>query len=691
MENNEIMGDPQEVTPAVELLRKMVELRPGGEHRHEQEVALRAVEDATTNSEHLLSQAGTGTGKGLSYLIPAILSGKPTVVSTATKQLSEQLVDKDLPELNKILVKLGEKPAKFSLLKGRDNYLCKRKFEENVRMENDAAASTRQEGLFEIESDDDVEDERLTKVKNRGEEVKGLYKWGETTFTGDRSHAPAVSDEVWRSFSSTNTECPGKGSCPFGDVCFAEKARDQARTVDIVVTNHAVVGVDMANDEPVLLGERENYIFDELHELNSYLSSAWGTTVSAKMITDAANNARKASKGDKDCDTSVEAILSLAEAIGTKLDDCEKGLIDHLEVNLEAMLRTVADQLERLNLRIGYLMDGADEAKKIAYKSASNSVNELASALEMFLHYEPDENVRWVAKTKLPDETFQTTLKCAPMRIGPRLMDVLESRNATMIGTSATITVGGNFNSPVHDFALAENIRPYKTLDAGTPFNFKKQGMLYIPSPGDFPAPTGSREDRKEHTAAVQEENLEFVKAAGGRSLLLMTTSYAMVEMGKYLRKKLGKRSKIKVLVQGEMPNPQLVEKFREDETSVLVATMGMWHGLDVPGKSCSFVGIDKIPFLPFDDPLFKARQDYADRTGRNGFMDVYVADANVKLAQAVGRLIRGKEDKGVVAVFDTRLRTARYGSSIIKSLPDMGIYSDTQMVLDALTRVVAS
>lgn len=690
MENEEIMGDPQEQTPAIELLRKMVELRPGGEHRHEQEVALRAVEEAITEGTHLLNQAGTGTGKGLSYLIPAIVSGKPTVVSTATKQLSEQLVDKDLPELNKILTKLGETPARFSLLKGRDNYLCQRKFEENQRMENDAAASAGQDALFEMESDD-IEDERLKKVKNRGAEVKSLYKWGGTTFTGDRSHAPAVSDEVWRSFSSTNTECPGKSSCPFGDVCFAEKARDQARTVDIVVTNHAVVGVDMANDEPVLLGERENYIFDELHELNSYLSSAWGTSISAKMITDVANNARKASKGDKDCDTTVESILSLAEAIGDKLDDFEKGLVDQLEVNLEAMLMTVQDQLERLSLRIGYLMDGADEAKKIAYKSASNSVNEMQNALSLFLDYRPDENVRWIAKHKLPDESFQTILKCAPMRIGPRLMEVLENRNATMIGTSATITVGGSFNSPIHDFALEENERPYKALDAGTPFNFKKQGMLYLPSPSEFPAPTGSREDRKEHTAAVQEENYEFVKAAGGRSLLLMTTTYAMVEMGKYLRKKLGKRSKIKVLVQGESPNPQLVEEFRENETSVLVATMGMWHGLDVPGKSCSFVGIDKIPFLPFDEPLFKARQDYADRTGRNGFMDVYVADANVKLAQAVGRLIRGKEDKGVVAVFDTRLRTARYGSSILKSLPDMGVYSDKQMVLDALTRVVAS
>lgn len=693
--NTNTGGNPEEETPAISFLRQMVDIRPGGEHRHEQEVAMRAVEEAISNNSHLLSQAGTGTGKSLSYLIPAILSGKKVGIFTATKQLSEQLVDKDIPDLNKLLKALGHERTNYALLKGRDNYLCERKYQEIKNMEEQAGSAPIQEGFFEIE--DEIVNEQVQKISDQQKQYKNLYAWAERTPTGDRSHGPAVADEVWRNLSSTNAECPGKSACPFGEVCFAEKARDQARVVDIVVSNHAVAGIDLVAEEPMLLGERDVYVFDELHELDTYLSSAWGTTISAKMIADAANTARKAAKTDKDVEEAAEKVTQLATAIDFALANCEKGLIDHLEVNTEALLITVQDQLDRLQLRLGYLEDGADDTSKTAYKMAGNVINEILNSLGVFMHYEPEENVRWISKVKKgKDDEEVTFLNCAPMRIGPRLMKALKNRNATMVGTSATITVAGGFDSPIHDFALDEPLetdppREFKVVDAGTPFEFRKQGMLYIPNPGSFPAPTGSREDRKEHTEAVQEENFEFVQAAGGRSLLLMTTSYAMVEMGKVLKKRLGRRSKIKVLVQGEAPNPQLVEEFKDDETSVLIATMGMWHGLDVPGKSCSFVGIDKIPFTPFDDPLSKARQDYANKTGRDGFMDVYVATANVKLAQGVGRLIRSKSDRGVVAVYDTRLKSARYGQSMLRSLPPMGVYSDKQMVLDALKRVVAS
>lgn len=686
MENSETT---EKTTPAITFLRDMVELRPGGEHRHEQEVAMRAVEKSINEGEHLLSQAGTGTGKSLSYLIPAILSGKRTVVSTATKQLSEQLVDKDIPELNRMLTKLGHSRARYSLLKGRENYLCKRKYEEAMKYENDAPASSSQEALFEL--NEQVDDENVKKVVNRVKEVKEVYNWADKTTTGDRSHGPAVSDEVWRSLSSTNAECPGKSSCSFGEVCFAEKARDTARSVDLVVTNHAIVGVDLIAEESSLLGEREVYIFDELHEVDNYLSKAWGTEVSAKSISDTANNIRKAVKGDKDCEETATKIMELCKVLEESLESTEKGIIDHLDVNIEAILIMVKDQMERLKLRVAYLSDG-NEAKKATYKSAANQAQGIFESLEKFLTYAPDETVRWYSKRESDNSPTITFMNCAPMRIGPRLMSSLRSRDAIMVGTSATITVGGKFDSPIHDFALDEKIdnaepNDFQAVDAGTPFDYPKQGMLHIPD-NSFPAPTGSREMRVAHTEAVQEANIRFVKAAGGRSLLLMTTTYAMVQMAKQLRKALGKKSKIKVLVQGEAPNQQLVEEFIKDETSVLIATMGMWHGLDVPGKSCIYVGIDKIPFTPFDDPLANARKDYADKTGRNGFMDVYVAEANVKLAQGVGRLVRTKTDKGVVAVFDTRLRTARYGSSMLKSLPPMNIFKDADVVEKALERL---
>lgn len=698
LEDELITVPDEELTPATDFLRKMVELRPGGEHRHEQEVALRAVEDAIENNSHLLSQAGTGTGKGLSYLIPAVLSGKKVSVLTATKQLSEQLVDKDIPELNKSLQKLGHSPVRYALLKGRDNYLCSRKYEELKGLEEKAAefSSSKQDGLFELDVDS-ITDKRHKKIAERQKEVQSLYKWAETTKTGDRSHAPATSDEVWKQMSSTNTECPGKSACPFGEVCFAEKARDVARVADLNVSNHAVAGVDFLSEESSLLGERDIYIFDELHELDNYLSSAWGTTISAKTIADVANTVRKSAKGEKEVEELATQIGKLAEGLSFHLDASEKGLIDHLSVELEALLITAHDQLERLNLRVAHLSESASEVKKMSYKSATNAMTEVLSSLDRFLVYSPESNIRWISKVKKKDEDELTFLNCSPMRIGPKLMETMEARNAIMIGTSATISVGGNFDLAVHNYSLDEALeagdkpRPFKTIDAGTPFDYKKQGMMYFPDANNFPTPTGSREDRQEHTDAVQAANLEFVQAAGGRSLLLMTTSFAAYEMGKFLRAKLGKKSKIKVFVQGESPNSQLVESFKNDETSVLVATMGMWQGLDIPGKSCSFVGIDKIPFSPFDDPKAKARQDYATKNGRNGFMEVYVGSAALRLAQGVGRLVRGKSDRGVVAVYDTRLLTARYGSYIINSLPAFGIYTDKDMVLAALKRVVDS
>ena len=302
----------------------------------------------------------------------------------------------------------------------------------------------------------------------------------------------------------------------------------------------------------------------------------------------------------------------------------------------------------------------------------------MREAAKMLLDDGPD-TVRWMKN----NEEDVRSLHAAPLRVGPKLQDALADRGSFMIGTSATIRVSGGFEIPVHNLELESSTNGYKTFALGSPFDYKKQAFMYIPNPDTFPAPVGK--ERLEHTKAVQQETLDLIKASGGRALCLFTTSYASREAGEIIRAAF---PKLNVYIQGEAPNQQLIEAFQQDQTSVLVGTMGLWHGLDVPGPSCTLVIMDKIPFKPMNDPLSVARQKWAEENGRNGFMDVYVADANVMLAQGAGRLIRSTVDKGVVAILDTRLITKRYGQEMLKSLPRMMIFSDKQKVLGGLERL---
>lgn len=654
-------AQPEPSSDSVKLLRQIVDLRPNGEHRPQQEIAVEAIEAAIDGHYNLLLQAGTGTGKTLSYLLPLLETGKKAVVSTATKQLSEQITKKDVPAVRRAFKTLrpGEK-LNAALLKGRENYYCWLKEQQGSKLDDEASSAA--DLFMEGEDDKSISATGKRMVK----EIKDLRDWAAESSTGDRSDGPVVSDQVWRQHSATSTECVGRNNCPFGDTCFAERARDKARKAQIVVTNHAVVGHDLMAEDEGILGEREVYVFDELHELDNYLSNAWGTRLTAKMVRDS----HKAFSAYKELG---EEHIAQVEAVGKRWDktllQIDEGLITEMPESMSNLIRNLYRATSILSQNATKQAKDSGENVKRVLSVLKKRADELSEAAEILLD-ESIETVRWKSLGESAD-----SLNAAPLRVGPRLQLALASRNAIMVGTSATVTVAGKFDIPVHNLDL-DGAGEYKTLDVGTPFNYPKQAMLYIPDPDEFPAPVGA--DRQAHNAAVLSEATDLVRAAGGRTLVLSTTSAGAGYLARHLRKKL---PKMNILLQGDKPNPALVEEFQKDQKSVLVATMGLWHGLDAPGPALSQVIMDKVPFKPMNDPLSVARQNYADAQGRSGFMDVYVADANVMLAQGAGRLIRSKSDIGVISILDTRLLTKRYGKDMLRSLPPLHNRSRTTII----------
>lgn len=650
----------------VEVLRGITSGLVDAEQRPEQEEAAKLVNASISNGKALLLEAGTGTGKTLAYLTPLVLSGKKGVVSTATKQLSEQIVDKDIPFLKNAVKEIVPDKAGFTyaLLKGRDNYFCWYKDAETSKLDDGGTVG-------------DYSDSSVAK------QIKELKAWADESKTGDRAEAPdSVSDKIWRQYSSTSVECVGKSICPFGSECFAEKARDKARTVDIVVTNHAVVAHDMSA-EMANLGEREVVVFDELHEVDKYMTDAWGATLSANMLKDAALMLKPVEGlvGLPENEFAVSLqLLKSSEVLQLALSEVEPGRIPTpsgilqktlMEVRMvcfEAVTK-IAEHGSKNNTDV-FQQDVAPVRKKL---------EKIVEAIDL-LTYEKDDVVKWVGRQNSKDEKT-SQLQAAPLYAGVKLQKYLKEYNMTMVGVSATIRVGESFTSPLQNLGFHDTSK-VTTSHVLSPFDYKKQAMLYIPD-SSFPTPVGY--DRKNHTEAVKAVSYQLIEAMRGRAVVLTTTSNGIVEIGEYLRKKL---PQLNILLQGDAPNSQIVEKFIEDKHSVIVGTMGLWHGLDLPGDTASLLIIDKIPFKPMDDPLLEARKEYVEMRGGNGFSEVFVPEASIMLTQGFGRLIRRKTDKGIIAILDNRLLTKSYGKVLLQSLPKISINTNREKIVAAAERL---
>jgi ATP-dependent DNA helicase DinG len=666
-------GEPPGVT---ELLAAAV-ADIGGAERPGQVAMTLAVHQAMETGEHLAVQAGTGTGKSLAYLVPAVrhavAGGGAVVVSTATIALQRQLIDRDLPRLADALRPVLGREPDFAILKGRRNYLCLQKLRSGAQDDPSDA-------LFDPRSPSAV-----------GKQVQRLHEWAETTGTGDRDElVPGVSEQAWRQVSVTARECVGAQRCPFGSQCHAELARHQAGQADIVVTNHALLAID-AMENFIVLPEHDVVIIDEAHDLVDRVTSVASDELSAAAADTALRR----------CGRLVDEKLTgrlreAGEEARRVLTALPAGRIDVLAEDLELALTLTRDAAGACaaDLRTA-ARNGDDEADLVAVRRAAvAAVGELHDAADRILAaFGPDiaarTDVVWLDRPLSEESSRPPTLRVAPLQVGGLLADRLFGRRTVTL-TSATLALGGSFEPLARQWGLPPSSAPaaaaadqhslaWTGLDVGSPFDHPRSGILYVarhlPPPG-----------RDGLAASYLDELAELITAAGGRTLGLFSSTRAARQAADELRGRLD----VPLLCQGDDQTAQLVTTFAADEQTCLFGTLSLWQGVDVPGRSLQLVAIDRIPFPRPDDPLASARQRAVAARGGNGFMDVAAAQAALLLAQGTGRLLRTMSDRGVVAILDPRLVTARYGSFLRASLPPFWTTTDPQVVRGALRRLAA-
>ncbi len=643
----------------------------GGQPRSGQIEMAEAVANALSDRHHLLVQAGTGTGKSLAYLVPALVSGKKVLVATATLALQRQLVERDLPKIKAALDKELKRDISFAIYKGVGNYLCLQK------MNN---------------SEGDPENQAVLEVSALESDAKRLRAWAESPkASGDRDDAPDVDRRVWAANSVSGRECMGADECPYGHKCFAALAKAKAQTADVVVTNHTLLAIEIVDSHPIL-PERDVVILDEAHEFMDRTTQAVTEELTAPRVIRAAAMARKHMPG-KASDAFTKAADKFADAVDdysddVKADPSKAGRLDQLPKEFEAPMRGIKEAVAAILQLINAdaeVIDPNTMAERARVKGALNEISQTITKLLKPGH----THVLWFEPT-------YSTLYLAPLSVS----DVLRRNLLTetpVIATSATLTVGKSFDAIAKNigFVIGEKseededsedagvIDPanLQILDVGSPFDFANQGMLYLPK--HLPEP-----GRDGPSIEALTELGELIEAAGGRTLALFS-SWRGVEMAdEHLRKVLAEL-KLPIITQrrGDAVGP-LVDKFASIPNSILLGTISLWQGIDVPGPSCTLVAIDRIPFPRPDEPVMSARAAEADAAGGSGFMQISLPRAALLLAQGTGRLIRSIDDRGVVAILDSRIVNKRYGSILLNSMPPFWRTNDGAVIKDALKRL---
>jgi ATP-dependent DNA helicase DinG len=626
-----------------------------------------AVWDSVTDGTHLAVQAGTGTGKSLAYLVPAmqLAASKrgPVVVSTATIALQRQLVDRDLPRLADALREpLGRTPE-FAILKGRNNYLCLNKLRNGPEDEQDS--------LFDAPT------------SQLGAHIKRLHQWAASTTTGDRDEiVPGVPDQAWRQVAVTARECLGPGRCPFGIQCFSERARRMAAESDVVVTNHALLAIDTLG-EGGILPEHRVVIVDEAHELVDRVTSVATGELSAYAIDFAVRRTGRLAD-----EAEIARLSEAGNALTPLLATLPGGRMDQLDQGLAATLAALRDAAVACAAQVRKIAsakdDDADPAEVTAAQTALVSLEELAIVADRMITafdqpISEREEVVWLDRPDdWADNTRPASLHVAPLEVGEVLAEHLFA-DKTVVLTSATLTLGGSFTPLARQWGLDASAAgtEWAGIDVGSPFAHGRSGILYVAK--HLPPPS-----RDGLPPEYLEELWELIKAAGGRTLGLFSSMRAAKAAAAAMRESLT----YPVLCQGDDSTMQLVKEFAADEPTCLFGTLSLWQGVDVPGPSLRLVVIDRIPFPRPDDPLASARTRAADARGGSGFMEVSANHAALLLAQGAGRLLRSMDDRGVVAILDPRLVTKRYGEYLRASLPPFWQTTDPQVVRGALQRL---
>lgn len=608
------VGAVPEIAAVEQALQTAVSsLDGGGERRPGQRAMCEAVAEAMESGHHLVVGAGTGTGKSLAYLVPLVMGEGPSVVATATKTLQDQLVDKDLPQLAEAL----GRPVHFAVLKGRSNYLCLQRLKEHAE-----------------------EDQMSLGIADGPRaEIARLASWAQKTATGDRAELEfEPSPTAWDALSVSGRECPGAMRCPSGPTCFAEKARHEASTADIVVVNTHLYCLHLFSDTPIL-PEHNTVVIDEAHGLEDIVSDTAGLSLTGARFSELARSIRSVVAESAAAGELEDAGVLMREALAPFRD---KPLPVPLPDDLQRVAVVARGRVEQAAAELRSVPDHAPGdlgARKLrAMRAAGALMEDLGRAVEA----KPTE-VAWVSGTE-----SSPAWRIAPIELGELLADRLWG-HTTAVLTSATIPM--NLGEVL---GLAPD--NHKAIDVGSPFDFEANGLLYCAK--HLPEPRSPA-----YESAFHEELAALIDAAGGRTLALFTSYRAMDRAAEVMGAQLDHR----IYTQRDLPKAELLRRFSSEVESCLFATMSMWQGVDVPGEALSLVVIDRLPFPRPDDPLLEARRE---RYGREAFRRVDLPRAATRLAQGAGRLIRRDTDRGVVAVLDSRMASAGYRWDLVRALP---------------------
>ncbi|MET9470607.1 ATP-dependent DNA helicase [Streptomyces sp. NPDC002922] len=633
----------------------------GGTERPGQAAMAEAVAEAVDDNCHLLVQAGTGTGKSLGYLVPALAHGERVVVATATLALQRQLVERDLPRTVDALHPLLRRRPQFAMLKGRSNYLCLHRLHEGVPQEEE-------EGLFD-------QFEAAAPSSKLGQDLLRLRDWSDETESGDRDDlTPGVSDRAWAQVSVSSRECLGASKCAYGAECFAEMARERAKLADVVVTNHALLAIDAIEGAPVL-PQHEVLIVDEAHELVSRVTGVATGELTPGQVNRAVRRAAKLVN-----EKAADALQTASEGFERVMELALPGRLEEVPEDLGYALLALRDAARTVISALGSTRDKSVQDEDAVRKQALASVETIHGVAERITQGS-EYDVVWYER----HDRFGASVRVAPLSVSGLLREKLFADRSVVL-TSATLKLGGDFNGVGASLGLApegtagDDIPQWKGLDVGSPFDYPRQGILYVARHLATPGRESSRTD-------MLDELSELVEAAGGRTLGLFSSMRAAQAAAEELRGRLDKP----ILLQGEETLGELIKNFAADPETCLFGTLSLWQGVDVPGASCQLVIMDRIPFPRPDDPLMSARQKAVEQGGGNGFMAVAATHAALLMAQGAGRLVRAMGDKGVVAVLDPRLANARYGSYLRASLPDFWYTTDGNQARRSLAAIDAA
>jgi ATP-dependent DNA helicase DinG len=710
----------------------------GGQHRPGQAEMAAAITEAIGSGRHLLVQAGTGTGKSLGYLAPSLVAladgqTERIVVATATLALQRQLATKDIPAaLDAAEQAIGRRPT-AAILKGRTNYACRLRVNGGAESAQQSLidAADLAESLRTAMTGQPAEDDGSAPSTALGAEVIALREWAEAEHESgglaDRDDAPPHTDRAWQQVSIPVRECLGIQACPFGDSCFVERSREKSRNAELVITNHALLAIDAMHGRTAL-PDHSVIIIDEAHELVSRVTGA----ASAELHPTAIERVSRRALNYLDDDLALD-LMEAADGLRDALDSVAADRIEDTSSPVIAAVDAIRGTSRRVVTAL--TTDGAAKAEENDRKQAAAAVKEIFDVADRIVKLH-DQDVVWVADS----ERTGRDVRVAPLTVAGLMRDRVFS-DRTVIMTSATLKLGGDFTGVAGSVGLRADERDdapqsrdqqaalrqasvragehadahddledgieedldfgddfgedfgddttdsarsrtgpltWRGLDVGTPFDYRRQGIIYVARNMPKPGRDGVGEE-------VLAEIAELVWAAGGRTLGLFSSRRAAEAAAVYVRNQLPKMT---ILCQGDAQLPELTKRFVEQTDASLFGTLSLWQGVDVPGATCQLVIIDRIPFPRPDEPLMVARQRAVTEAGRNGFMAVAATHAALLLAQGSGRLIRRSSDRGVVAVLDPRLATARYGSFLRASMPDMWPTADRELVIGALRRL---